>query len=137
MLSSKNMKFIRNIYNNDKINEGQDASLRVEMGNPNENVLQVEGLTKTFGRRTVVNDISFNVKRGEMFGYLGPNGSGKTTTIRMALGIIRPNDGSVSILGSPPDRSVFVDRQRKWDTKRQVVTLDGISTCQVPSPPLS
>jgi ABC-2 type transport system ATP-binding protein len=51
--------------------------------------------------------VSFDVKRGEMFGYLGPNGSGKTTTIRMALGIIRPDAGSVSILGSPPDRSVL------------------------------
>ena len=38
-----------------------------------------------------------------MFGFLGPNGSGKTTTIRMALGIIRPNHGTVNILGSPPD----------------------------------
>ena len=72
-----------------------------------EHVLQVEGLTKTFGRRTVVNNLSFDVKPGEMFGFLGPNGSGKTTTIRMALGIIRPDDGSVSILGSPPDRSVL------------------------------
>jgi len=42
-----------------------------------------------------------------MFGYLGPNGSGKTTTIRMVLGIIRPDDGSISILGSPPDRGVL------------------------------
>jgi ABC-2 type transport system ATP-binding protein len=72
-----------------------------------ENVLQVEGLTKTYGLRTVVNGISFDVKRGEMFGYLGPNGSGKTTTIRMALNIIRPDAGTVSILGSPPDRSVL------------------------------
>ena len=72
-----------------------------------EQVLQVEGLTKTFGQRTVVNDISFDVKRGEMFGYLGPNGSGKTTTIRIALNIIRPNDGSVNILGSPPERSIL------------------------------
>ena len=77
------------------------------MGNPNEHVLQIKGLTKTFGQRTVVNDISFDVKRGEMFGFLGPNGSGKTTTIRMALGIIRPDDGSVSILGSPPDWSIL------------------------------
>ena len=72
-----------------------------------ENVLQVESLTKTFGTRKVVNNVSFDVRRGEMFGYLGPNGSGKTTTIRMALGIIRPDDGSVSILGSPPDRTVM------------------------------
>jgi len=72
-----------------------------------EHVLQVEGLTKTFGYRTVVNNVSFGVKRGEMFGYLGPNGSGKTTTIRMALGIIQPDAGSVSILGSPPDWSIL------------------------------
>ena len=72
-----------------------------------EHVLQVEGLTKTFGQHTVVNNVSFDVKRGEIFGYLGPNGSGKTTTIRMALGILRPDDGSVSILGSPPDWSVL------------------------------
>ena len=70
-------------------------------------VLQVEGLTKTFGHRTVVNNLSFDVKPGEIFGFLGPNGSGKTTTIRMALGIIWPDDGSVSILGAPPDRSVL------------------------------
>ena len=61
------------------------------------NVLKVDGLTKSFGRRTVVNDVSFHVRRGEMFGFLGPNGSGKTTTIRMGLGIIRPNHGSVEI----------------------------------------
>jgi ABC-2 type transport system ATP-binding protein len=72
-----------------------------------DHVLQVEGLTKVYGERKVVNDLSFDVKRGEMFGFLGPNGSGKTTTIRMALDIIRPEDGSASILGSPPDRSVL------------------------------
>ncbi len=72
-----------------------------------EHILKVEGLTKTFGHRTVVNNVSFDVKPGEIFGFLGPNGSGKTTTIRMAQGIIRPNRGSVSILGSEPKRSVL------------------------------
>ena len=68
-----------------------------------ESVVQVNGLTRTYGARTVVNDVSFDVRRGEMFGLLGPNGSGKTATIRMALGIIRPNSGTVNILDSPPD----------------------------------
>ncbi len=94
-----------------------------------EHVLQVEGLTKTFGTRKVVNNVSFEVKRGEMFGYLGPNGSGKTTTIRMALDIIRPDNGSVSILGSPPDRSVlkgvgYLPEERGLPRKMRV--LDAI-----------
>ncbi len=72
-------------------------------------ILQVEDLTKTFGQHTVVNNITFYVKRGEIFGLLGPNGSGKTTTIRMALGIFQPDDGSVSILGLPPGRNVLRD----------------------------
>jgi ABC-2 type transport system ATP-binding protein len=94
-----------------------------------EHVLQLEGLTKTFGQRTVVNDISFDVKRGEMFGYLGPNGSGKTTTIRLALDIIRPEEGSVRILGSPPERSVlkrvgYLPEER--GLPRKITVLDAI-----------
>ncbi len=72
-----------------------------------EPILQIDGLTKTFGRKTVVDDVSFEVQRGEMFGFLGPNGSGKTTTIRMSLGIIRPNSGLIRILGSQPDREAL------------------------------
>ena len=72
-----------------------------------EHVLRVEGLTKSFSGRTVVNNVSFHVLPGEVFGFLGPNGSGKTTTIRIAQGIIRPESGSVFILGSPPQRSVL------------------------------
>ena len=68
-----------------------------------ESVLQINGLTRTYGARTVVNDVSFDVRPGEMFGFLGPNGSGKTTTVRMCLGIVRPNSGTVNLLGSPPD----------------------------------
>lgn len=69
--------------------------------------LEVDGLVKTFGDRAVVNGVSFAVERGEIFGFLGPNGSGKTTTIRMALGIIRPDAGAVSVLGSRPELSVL------------------------------
>ena len=73
----------------------------------NDCVLEINHLTKTFGQRSVVDDISFQVRRGEIFGFLGPNGSGKTTTIRMALGIIKPDAGAISILGSEPDRTVL------------------------------
>ena len=61
--------------------------------------LEVRNLVKRFGSFTAVNDVSFTVERGEVVGYLGPNGSGKTTTIRMLLGLLQPTSGSAVILG--------------------------------------
>jgi ABC-2 type transport system ATP-binding protein len=59
------------------------------------------GLTKRFGDFTAVAGIAFDVRRGEIFGFLGPNGSGKTTTIRMMLGLLKPTAGTVEVLGVP------------------------------------
>ena len=59
------------------------------------------GLEKQFGDFTAVNGVDFEVHFGEIFGFLGPNGSGKTTTIRMMLGLLQPSAGSVELLGSP------------------------------------
>lgn len=64
-----------------------------------EEVIRINHITKDYGRGKGVFDIDLSVKRGEVFGYLGPNGAGKTTTIRQLLGFIRPDQGSVSILG--------------------------------------
>lgn len=58
----------------------------------------VESLTKRFGDFTAVDGITFHFNRGEIFGFLGPNGSGKTTTIRMMLGLLEPSDGTATIL---------------------------------------
>lgn len=63
------------------------------------NVVEVKGLIKHFGHLKAVDDISFSIKKGEIFGLLGPNGSGKSTTIRMLCGVLIPNHGEVSILG--------------------------------------
>jgi drug efflux transport system ATP-binding protein len=62
-------------------------------------VIRAENLTRYFGDFLAVDHISFRIKPGEVVGYLGPNGSGKTTTIRMLLGLLRPSDGSASVLG--------------------------------------
>jgi ABC-2 type transport system ATP-binding protein len=59
------------------------------------------GLTKTFGRVTAVQDISFTAPAGKITGFLGPNGSGKTTTLRMLLGLVRPTGGTALIGGVP------------------------------------
>ena len=64
-----------------------------------ENIIQVKGLRKEFEGRVVVNDLDLTVKRGEVFGFLGPNGSGKTTSIRMLCGLITPDSGSGTCLG--------------------------------------
>jgi ABC-2 type transport system ATP-binding protein len=62
-------------------------------------IIDVEGLTKRFGDKTVVNGLSIQVSRGEIYGFLGPNGSGKTTTIRMLCGLLIPDEGSGTCLG--------------------------------------
>ncbi len=61
--------------------------------------LEVLGLTKKFGDFTAVNHVSFTVQPGEVLGYLGPNGSGKTTTIRMLCGLMKPTEGTARIMG--------------------------------------
>ena len=74
------------------------------MMNSNTTVILVEDLTKRFGAFTAVNNINFQVKRGEIFGFLGPNGSGKTTTIRMMLGLMQPTSGTVQVLNMDVSR---------------------------------
>jgi ABC-2 type transport system ATP-binding protein len=61
--------------------------------------LDVRNLTKRFGPIVAVNDLSFNVAKGEIFGFLGPNGAGKTTTIRMLTGLLTPDTGEVRVQG--------------------------------------
>ena len=67
--------------------------------NANDVVIDVRGLNKSFGGKRVVQDFSIQVKRGQIFGFLGPNGSGKTTTIRMLCGLLTPDSGSGTCLG--------------------------------------
>ncbi len=71
--------------------------------NAQQPAIQATNLTKRFGDFTAVNGINFEVHHGEIFGFLGPNGSGKTTTIRMMLGLMKPTSGSTEILGMKVD----------------------------------
>jgi len=68
--------------------------------------IEIEGLTKRYGDITAVDGISFNVRRGEIFGLLGPNGAGKTTTIRMLSGLARPSAGTARVLGHDIGRDI-------------------------------
>ncbi len=73
--------------------------------------IALDGLTKTFDQRTVVDDLTFDLPTGGVTGFLGPNGSGKSTTIRMLLGLIRPTGGTATVLGHPiTEPAAYVSR---------------------------
>ena len=74
--------------------------------------IEVIGLTKKFGSFVAVNNISFEVARGQIFGFLGPNGAGKTTTIRMLLGLLRPTGGVAKVVGFDVAKETEAVRQR-------------------------
>ncbi|RTR29099.1 ABC transporter ATP-binding protein [Robertmurraya yapensis] len=63
------------------------------------NVIEINNLTKTYGKARGISDVSFNVEEGEIFGFIGPNGAGKSTTIRTLLSLIYPTSGSATIFG--------------------------------------
>jgi ABC-type multidrug transport system ATPase subunit len=71
----------------------------------NGTAIRTEGLTKRFGAVEAVRDLDLEVREGDLFGFLGPNGSGKTTTVRMLLGLVFPTAGRVELLGQPMPRA--------------------------------
>jgi ABC-2 type transport system ATP-binding protein len=70
-------------------------------------VIQVSGLRKTYGRTVAVDEASFEVKEGEIFGLIGPNGAGKTTTMECIEGLRKPDRGTIAVLGLDPFRQVY------------------------------
>jgi ABC-2 type transport system ATP-binding protein len=77
-----------------------------------DDVIVVEGLRKRYGATTAVDGVSLTVAAGEIFGILGPNGAGKTTTVECLEGLVRPDEGSVQVLGLDPARRGRELRQR-------------------------
>ncbi|MDO5343935.1 MAG: ATP-binding cassette domain-containing protein [Candidatus Saccharibacteria bacterium] len=71
------------------------------MGKTTEPIVEIRGFRMAFGDKTVIKDLSFEVRRGEAFGFLGSNGSGKTTTLRALLGLYEPTAGELLINGAP------------------------------------
>ncbi|MGP5054403.1 MULTISPECIES: ABC transporter ATP-binding protein [Brachybacterium] len=69
------------------------------------NIVVTENLTKKYGGRTVVENLSLRIPEGAVYGFLGPNGSGKSTTMKMLLSLIRPSSGEVQIMGEPMNRT--------------------------------
>jgi ABC-2 type transport system ATP-binding protein len=82
------------------------------------NVIETNNLTKYYGKIKGVEDLTFTVKKGEIFGFLGPNGAGKTTTIRTLLGYLQPTSGSATIFGRNIDEDIV-------EIKREVAYIPG------------
>ena len=106
-----------------------------------ENVIEINHLTKSYGKNRGIIDVSLEVKQGDIFGFLGPNGAGKSTTIRSMLGFLKPNAGSVSILGMDsirdheqilkevgymPSEAWFYDSMRVGDVIKYAADVRGI-----------
>src|SRR5438094_4361487 len=75
-------------------------------------VVHVADIRKTYGPTVAVDDVSFEVERGEIFGLIGPNGAGKTTTMECVEGLRRPDRGAISVLGLDPTRHVYALQAR-------------------------
>src|SRR5689334_24311304 len=75
-------------------------------------VVQVSGIRKTYGATVAVDEVSFEVHEGEIFGLIGPNGAGKTTTMECVEGLRAPDQGRISVLGLDPVRDVYVLQNR-------------------------
>jgi ABC-2 type transport system ATP-binding protein len=89
------------------------TSERVSTSSPDEPALVVEHLTKRFGERVAVDDVSFSVAVGEVFGFLGPNGAGKTTTVRILATLIAPTSGTARVAGVLLDPANGVDIRKR------------------------
>jgi len=90
----------------------ESLAVEREVLHPNVGTLSCHNLVKKYGQRTVVNEISVDVNQGEVVGILGPNGAGKTTTFYMLVGIVRPNDGNVTLGDVDITKKAMYERAR-------------------------
>ena len=96
----------------------------------NETVISVQSLTRRFGDFVAVDHINFDVTKGEIVGYLGPNGSGKTTTIRMLLGLLQPSDGKATVLGYDVFKQSEEVRKRVGYMSQKFAIYDDLTTLE-------
>lgn len=96
----------------------------------NEPVITVQNLTRRFGDFVAVDHINFEVQAGEVVGYLGPNGSGKTTTIRMLLGLLEPSDGKATVLGYDVFKQSEEIRARVGYMSQKFAIYDDLTTLE-------
>ena len=94
----------------DQANEtdGTSGQIRINMTYSN-TAIEITNVTKTFGKHVAVDELSLSVPQGSVYGFIGPNGSGKTTTLRMIMNILYPDSGQIRVFGEPL-KSTLCDR---------------------------
>ncbi len=93
-------------------------------------VISAQSLTKRFGDFTAVNNVTFDMNPGEILGYLGPNGSGKTTTIRMLLGLLQPDEGDAYVLGRSITRNAEAIRPLVGYMSQRFALYDDLTAAE-------
>src|ERR1051326_2174702 len=102
---------------------------------PDDVVIRAEQLTKRYGANVAVDHIDLEVRAGEIVGILGPNGSGKTTTILMLLGLTEPTEGRAEVAGFDPLRDPLEVKRRVGYLPDQIGFYDGLSGLDTPAYP--
>ena len=94
------------------------------------NAIELHEVTKKFGDFTAVDNLSFDVKKGEVFGLLGPNGAGKTTTIKMITGLLKPTSGRITVLGLDVVKEPVKVKEKLGWVSSEVIVDDDLSAMQ-------
>lgn len=89
---------------------------------PDEYVLEVKGLNKTYGKKRVLNNVSFNVKHNEIVGFIGPNGAGKSTTMKCICNLVYPDSGDIIINGY----DLFREREKALESQASLIESPGL-----------
>ena len=90
-------------------------------------MIGIHGVTKDYGRKTAVNDLTLDIAQGELFAFLGPNGAGKTTTIKMIAGLLRPTRGEITVCGFDVQRDYIEAKRRMAYVPDQPYLYDKLS----------
>ena len=95
-------------------------------------VIQVSKVRKTYGATVAVDEVSFEVQDGEIFGLIGPNGAGKTTTMECVEGVRTPDRGTISVLGLDPFRHIYKLQERIGVQLPMIASIARLATIQFP-----